>query len=261
MLFAAKEQSLNLSEAAVEYLQAIGATRPAPDMARALFFHLVSVMYSPTYRTENAAPLRQDWPRIPLPDSRAALEASATLGERIAALLDTEAEVNGVTCGKIDPALKTIALTTKIGGGAIDPSGDDLAVAAGWGHFGKAGAVMPGKGKIEERNYSDKEAEALAPDARRLLGEKTVDVFLNREVYWRNVPMNVWKYHIGGYQVLKKWLSYRELEILGRPLKPDEAREVMNTARRIAAIILMQPRLDENYRAVKSAAFDWNGGK
>ena len=34
----------------------------------------------------------------------------------------------------------------------------------------------------------------------------------------------------------------------------------MNTARRIAAIILLQPRLDENYNQVKAAAFDWPAG-
>ena len=32
---------------------------------------------------------------------------------------------------------------------------------------------------------------------------------------------------------------------------------MMNTARRIAAIILLQPQLDENYSQVKTAAFDW----
>jgi hypothetical protein len=39
---------------------------------------------------------------------------------------------------------------------------------------------------------------------------------------------------------------------------PDEAREVMNVARRIAAVILMQPKLDENYNTVKAIAFDWS---
>ena len=95
---------------------------------------------------------------------------------------------------------------------------------------------------------------------RRLLGETTCDVYLNDTAYWRNIPRNVWEYYIGGYQVIKKWLSYREDEILGRALKPEEAREVMNMARRIAAIILLQPKLDENYNKVKSAAFDWPPG-
>jgi hypothetical protein len=34
----------------------------------------------------------------------------------------------------------------------------------------------------------------------------------------------VWDYTIGGYQVIKKWLSYREHKLLVRPLTTDEAR-------------------------------------
>jgi hypothetical protein len=30
-------------------------------------------------------------------------------------------------------------------------------------------------------------------------------------------------YTLGGYQVIKKWLSYRERAVLRRALKPDEA--------------------------------------
>jgi hypothetical protein len=97
-----------------------------------------------------------------------------------------------------------------------------------------------------------------ANDARLLLGERTCDVYLNEAAYWRNIPLNVWEYYIGGYQAIKKWLSYREHGILGRALKPDEAREVMNMARRIAAIILLQPKLDENYRQVQAHTYDWS---
>jgi hypothetical protein len=74
---------------------------------------------------------------------------------------------------------------------------------------------------------------------------------LNERVYWRNVPPRVWAYSIGGYQVLKKWLSYRERPLLGRSLSIDEAREVQAIARRIAALLLLGPQLDANYRAVK----------
>ena len=51
-------------------------------------------------------------------------------------------------------------------------------------------------------------------------------------------PAAVWEYKLGGYRVLKKWLSYRERAVLGRPLLPDEVQHFMNTARRIAAILL-----------------------
>ena len=55
---------------------------------------------------------------------------------------------------------------------------------------------------------------------------------------------------IGGYQVIKKWISYREKPLLGRGLTVAEVRTVTETARRIAALIALQPQLDENYRAV-----------
>jgi len=58
------------------------------------------------------------------------------------------------------------------------------------------------------------------------LGGACYDVYLNDRAYWRCVPARVWKYTIGGYQVMKKWLSYRERALLGRDLKPEEARYV-----------------------------------
>ena len=42
----------------------------------------------------------------------------------------------------------------------------------------------------------------------------------NDTAYWRNVPAAVWTYKLGGNQVLKKRLSYREHKVLGRPPKP-----------------------------------------
>ena len=112
---------------------------------------------------------------------------------------------------------------------------------------------MPGKGKLETRGYTEKELATLAGVDLTLLGNNTHDVFLNESTYWRNVPENVWNYTIGGYQVMKKWLSYREQSLLGRPLTSDEVREVMHMARRIAALLLLQPELDRNYQAVKAA--------
>ena len=83
--------------------------------------------------------------------------------------------------------------------------------------------------------------------------ETTCDIYLNNTAYWKNVPVGVWEYTIGGYQVIKKWLSYRERDLLGRSLTIDEAREVTNIARRIAAILLVEPELDANYQVVKQA--------
>jgi len=53
------------------------------------------------------------------------------------------------------------------------------------------------------------------------------------------------------YQVIKKRRSYREEKLLGRLITQDEAREVRDKARRLAAIILAELELDANYAAVK----------
>ena len=46
-------------------------------------------------------------------------------------------------------------------------------------------------------------------------------------------------YKLSGHQVLKKWLSYRERDILGRSLNPEEIQHFTDTARRIAVILVV----------------------
>jgi len=260
----------NSSSSAGEYVTKLGLAvqSDSPQLDQfPVWLHVLAIGYSPAYLTENADGIRQDWPRIPLPDSRDLLLASAELGRKVAALLDTEAQVGGVTSGNIRPELKPVGLVSKEGGGSLGASPDELAITAGWGHAGKGGAVMPGKGKLIERDYSAQERAAIEKGAQALgltldqalerLGDTTCDVHLNDVAYWKNIPGKAWDYYIGGYQVVKKWLSYRELKMLGRPLRPEEAREVTNMARRIVAILLLEPALDENYRDVKANTYAW----
>jgi hypothetical protein len=242
----------NLSDPAREYLSSIGIRNPDKDAktAELIWMHVLAIGYSPGYLKENADGIRQDWPRIPLPDSRKALLHSAELGRRVAALLDTDRPVQGVTCGTTLPELRTIAVISRVGGGPLNPDEGHLDLTAGWGHAGKGGVCMPGSGKYELRSTKDERQKAL-------FGEETLDVYLNEVAYWANVPKAVWEYYIGGYQVIKKWLSYREKTLLGRGLKLEEAEYVTEMARRIAAIVLLQPELDANYQAVKSATWPW----
>jgi hypothetical protein len=261
----------NLSPAARAYLAGLGVKDPdaSADVARLIWMHALAVGYSPAYLAENADGIRRDWPRIPLPDSRKALEASAALGRQVAALLDTEDDLPGVTAGAVEGLFRTVAFLTKVGGGELDPA-EDLAVTAGWGHAGKEGVTMPAKGRIVERPFDKDELDAVSAAAKArglsvkqalaLLGPDTRDVYLSGGAYWKNVPAGVWEFYIGGYQVIKKWLSYREEELLGRALRAEEAREVTHMARRLAAIVLLQPALDENYRRVKASAYPWPQG-
>ncbi len=250
------ETKPNSSEQALAYL---GTQHDSAS----LFFHAVAILHTPAYRTENAGALRQDWPRIPLPASKDLLLASAALGRNVAALLDTETAVVGVTTGAIRAELKVIGAAATADGKPLNREAGDFAVTAGWGHGGKGGITMPGKGKLVTRAYTEAERAALAASelgpelALAHLGAETCDVYLNGNAYWRGVPLRVWEYTIGGYQVMKKWLSYREQDLLGRALTLDEVREVTNMARRIAAILLLEPALDANYGAVKADCYDW----
>jgi hypothetical protein len=237
----------NLSPAARAYLAKLGIKNPDADEATAalLWMHALAIGYSPAYLAENTDGIRQDWPRIPLPDTKAALLASAKLGHQVAALLDTETQVVGVDAGKIRGELVKIAVLTKPKDQKLD-----LSVTAGWGHAGKDGVTMPGKGKIVVR-AAERDPQSASP------WFEFHDVYLNDTTCWQNIPAPVWEFTLGGYQVLKKWLSYREQALLGRALTPDEAREFTHIARRLAALLLLQPALDANYAAVKADTCAW----
>ena len=234
------------------------------------------------------------------------LAASAARGRALAALLDPDTPVPGVTSGQLRPEIAAIAVPATTHGRHM--SGDDFALTSGWGHFGAGQAVMPGQGRAVERAYTGAErthtrperthtgaerthtgaertvlsaAASVIPAAASVipapagiqphppayeadagfqvtpgltessaagrqvedapfdaLGATTYDIHLNDHAYWRNVPANVWTYRLGGYQVLKKWLSYRERKVLGRDLHPEEVQHFSQTARRIGAILL-----------------------
>ena len=228
----------NLSPAAQSYIDRLGLG--VDD----LFHQALAVLHDPAYREANAGALRMEWPRIPLPGwpdgdslgAAAELSASAARGREVARLLDPETPVPGVTVGDLRPELAAIAVPTTTAGRNM--TGGDFALTAGWGHFGTGAAVMPGQGRAVERLCNADERAALG-DAAATLGDSTFDVYLNDRAYWQNVPAAVWNYKLGGYQVLKKWLSYRESGVLDRPLLPEEVQHFTNTARRIGTILLV----------------------
>jgi hypothetical protein len=71
---------------------------------------------------------------------------------------------------------------------------------------------MPGRGRVVERPYTGAELAAFREGLADLgltydqltacLGGACYDVFLSDVAYWRCVPARVWKYTIGGYQVM-----------------------------------------------------------
>ena len=129
----------NLSAKAQAYLDRLGLG------VEDLFHHALAVLHDPAYREANSGALRMEWPRIPLPgwpnggsdadvgDAAAELTASAARGRELAALLDPETPVPGVTTGTLRPELAAIAVPST--DDDHNMAGDDFALTAGWGHF------------------------------------------------------------------------------------------------------------------------------
>ncbi|CAM3586182.1 type ISP restriction/modification enzyme [Deinococcus frigens] len=239
-LFASSSPSTraNLSPRARVYLAALGVTRPDTDLSEAalLWHHALAVGFSAAYLAQNADGVAADWPRVPLPASLETLQASAALGARVAELLDNPQAATA-------PELGAVGRLKRVG---TEEHGYE--VRAGWGNLQRGNVVMPGRGRTVQRP-----AQGLPPE----LGDTVLDMSLNDGWVWENVPQGVWDYTIGGYQVIKKWLSYREFGVLGRALTLEEAREVSRMARRLAELVLLGPALDASYEAVRAQVWDW----
>ena len=217
-----------------------------------LFPHALAILHTPAYRMENAGALLGDWPRVPLPSTNELLAQSAILGRKLLSLLDPETAVKLPVDHNFFAALKRPK--------DAEDKPDLYYISGGWGSRGQGNTVMPGRGKFETRPWTAQEIAKLHSIAAQhsipsetimlLLGESCVDARLNDVVFWSAIPVNVWDYTLGGYQVLKKWLSYREGALLGRPLRIDEVRYFAEVVRRITSILLLGPALNSSYASL-----------
>ena len=84
--------------------------------------------------------------------------------------------------------------------------------------------------KASAHQHNQDVEQSPESDPGHILGETTFDTYINDRAA-------VWNYKLSGYQVLKKWLSYREHRVLHRPIHEDEVLHFTNTARRTTAIL------------------------
>jgi hypothetical protein len=73
--------------------------------------------------------------------------------------------------------------------------------------------------------------------------EQTISI--NKSQFFKPVPQAVWDFHIGGYQVLDKYLKSRK----GRMLSLNEINHVSAIADSLAFTIAQMAKIDEAYRA------------
>src|SRR5207248_1323535 len=138
-------------------------------------------------------------------DNLELLQASAMLGRHVASLLRPEVVF------KVPEELRTLAVPTRTDGKQLTEA--DLQVTVRYA----------GIGKYEPRSDD--------------VGEMTGRLWWNNVAYWDNVPQKVWIFTIGGYPVVKKWLDYRHIDRLKRPLHPVEVRYVTEMVQRISALL------------------------
>ncbi len=73
-------------------------------------------------------------------------------------------------------------------------------------------------------------------------------VWINKTQYFENIPETVWNFHIGGYQVLQKWLKDRK----GRTLSFDDLEHYQTVVSALLQTIELMSAIDE--------AIEENGG-
>ena len=142
----------------------------SPLNAENIFHYLYAILHSPAYRQRYAAFLRTDFPRIPIPGSRALFEALAALGAQLVAWHLLE-----------HPDAARIFASSARPAKAVAWFGNDFSLQR-VGEKGKSLADISGD---------------------------VGNVLINASSGFANVNSAVWQHTIGGYQVLHKWLDDR----------------------------------------------------
>lgn len=210
-----------------------------------LFRLAFAILHAPAYQTEHASALSADWAHLPIAKDKEIFDRLVDAGEQVTRLLNADRDAR-----EIVEALLSHESASKVGvlqrqdGQQIAP--DDLTVTVTyWGG---------GKGRWKPRAFLEEEKPAVEYAAN--WGDRTGDLFINDTTFFSNVPEAVWKYQLGGYPVLKKWLGYRQADRReGKPLTDDERRWFRSTIQRIAALLALSPQLNSLYQKASTNCF------
>jgi hypothetical protein len=220
------------------------AGEEARTFTRALFRVCLALCHAPNYQEEHLGSLAQDWAHVPIPRDRELFDQLANAGDLIAMLLNPLSESRGAIRASLGDYAPRLAVLTSVEGGSVREN--DLVVTIP--HFGGA------RGGWRSRQYGENEE----PPA--YLGDVTGDLYLNDQVFFRNVPSNVWTYELGGYPVLKKWLGYRDARRRdNRPLTLAEKDHFRSMVQRIAGVLALRDELNSLYERASADAWTSEG--
>jgi hypothetical protein len=206
--------------------------KDARSLARGVARVSMAICHAPQYQSEHKESLAQDWAHVPIPKSRELFDELIAAGEILAALLNPIASPSKALKVILGDEAKHLAVPGKIGGGNVSDA--DLLVE--YSFF--AGA----QGGWRARSSSNDEPMHAE------WGEVTGNLYINDAVSFCHVPEGVWRYELGGYPVIKKWLGYRDRgRRPGIPLSVQESAHLRSMVQRLAAILRLHPALDNLY--------------
>jgi predicted helicase len=77
--------------------------------------------------------------------------------------------------------------------------------------------------------------------------QKEKKVYINHTQYFSSIDKEIWEYHIGGYQVMAKWLKDRKKH----PLSLEDIRHYIKIARALQLTLQYQDKIDKLYPGVE----------
>ncbi len=215
----------------------------AKVLTRELFRVALAIGHSPAFQRDFFGSLAHDWLHLPVPRHRPLFSELASAGNSIAILLDPLAS-GSLVRSTINAILPEGAARLAILGSDDDAviTEEDLRITVA--HYGSArGGWVP---------RAPDDSEPWNP----VWGERTGDLWLNDRVLLKHVPERVWRLELGGYPVIKKWLGYREARRRGgKALTLLEKDYLRTMVQRLAALLALEPRLDELYARASASAF------
>jgi len=177
--------------------------------AEDFFGYIYAILYSNTYRKKYEEFLRVDFPRIPLTSDYKLFQRLAELGKELVSLHLLESRELSKSIAKF---------------------------------YGKNNNL------VEKREYVSfsKPKVAMGPKIPQKF-RKTGLVMINDDQCFVGITPEVWNYHIGGYQVLDKWLKDHK----GRVLSSDDIKHYCKMVTVIAKTIEIQRQIDDFYPKVE----------
>jgi predicted helicase len=181
-----------------------------------VFSYIYAIFHSPTYRKRYAEFLKIDFPRVPLTSDKKLFWTLVALGRELVALHLLESPtVNEFVTKYPKKGPDTVEKVTY-----LDP-----------------GVIL--SERSESKNLSGRNAERPLDSAR---GDKSEGrVYINDEQYFEGVKPEWFEFHIGGYQVLQKWLKDRK----GRKLSNDDITHYQRVVVAIKETTRLMAEIDE----------------